>query len=240
MTLTVKLFGMLKTLAKQESDLTLNLQESAQVYDLIVEVQRCHPELGELLLKKKVVVSVNHEIVDGETMLMTTDEIALLPPFAGGATSGGSQSMSTVEAEDTMLVRLQREDFSIDEELNRVKTRSTRIGGIATFLGTARDRSQGRDVSRITFERYEGMAQKRLRDIRECALHDFNIIEALILHRFGELAIGDNIVLIVVGAEHRADAFNACQWCIDELKRMTPIWKLEQTAEGDVWVEHHP
>jgi molybdopterin synthase catalytic subunit len=240
MILTAKLFGMLKTLLKQESDLTVELQEGGQVNDLIAEVQNINPELGDLLLKKKVVVSVNHEIAHGETVLTPTDEIALLPPFAGGAESEGIEPMSTVEAEEAMLVRVQRENFSMDEEINRVKNRSKRIGGIATFLGTARDRSQGRDVSSITFEHYEGMAQKTLRDIRERALQDFDIIEVLILHRFGEIQIGENIVLIVVGAEHRADAFKACKWCIDELKQITPIWKLEKTPNGEVWVEQHP
>lgn len=240
MILTAKLFGMLKTLLKQESDLTVELQEGSQVNDLIAEVQNINPELGDLLLKKKVLVSVNHEIAHGETVLTPTDELALLPPFAGGADSGGSETMSAVEAEEAMLVRVQRENFSMDEEINRVKNRSKRIGGIATFLGAARDRSQGRDVSSITFEHYEGMAQKTLRDIRERALQDFDIIEVLILHRFGEIEIGENIVLIVVGAEHRADAFKACKWCIDELKQITPIWKLEKTPNGEVWVEQHP
>ncbi len=145
-----------------------------------------------------------------------------------------------VDVEDAMLVRVQREDFSLDEEINRVRSRSTRIGGIATFLGTARDRSEGRDVSGIVFDYYEGMAQKTLREIRIRALQDFDVIEVLMLHRYGEIAIGDNIVLVVVGAMHRADAFKACRWCIDELKQITPIWKCEHTPDGQVWVEHHP
>ncbi len=143
-----------------------------------------------------------------------------------------------VDAEDAMLVRVQREDFSLDEEIGRVRSRSTRIGGIATFLGTARDRSEGRDVSSLVFDYYDGMAQKTLREIRTRALQDFDVIEVLILHRYGEIALGDNIVLVVAGAMHRADAFKACRWCIDELKRMTPIWKCEHTPDGDVWVEH--
>ncbi len=240
MTLTVKLFGMLKMMLKQDSDLIIELQDGGQVNELMTKIQAMNPELGDLLLKKKVLVSVNHDIAHGETVLTAADEIALLPPFAGGADTGGREAMSTVDAEEAMLVRVQRENFSMDEEIDRVKKRSKRIGGIATFLGTARDRSQGRDVSRITFEHYEGMAQKKLREIRERALQDFDIIEALILHRFGAIDIGENIVLIVIGAEHRADAFKACKWCIDELKQITPIWKLEQTPEGEVWVEQHP
>ncbi len=240
MTLTVKLFGMLKMLLKQNADLNIELKDGSQVNDLIAEVQAINPELGDLLLKKKVLVSVNHDIAHGETVLAATDEIALLPPFAGGADSKESEPMSIVDDEVAMLVRVQRDNFSMDEEIDRVKKRSRRIGGIATFLGTARDRSQGRDVSSITFEHYDGMAQKKLREIRERALQDFDIIEALILHRFGAIDIGENIVLIVIGAEHRADAFKACKWCIDELKQITPIWKLEQTPEGEVWVEQHP
>ncbi|MCZ6781150.1 MAG: molybdenum cofactor biosynthesis protein MoaE [Nitrospirae bacterium] len=143
-------------------------------------------------------------------------------------------------SDETMLVRVQRENFSIDAEIDRVRARSRRIGGIATFLGTARDRSRGHDVSGITFEHYEGMAQKTLREIREQTLKQFDVIEVLILHRHGEIEIGENIVLIVVGAEHRADAFKACKWCIDELKQITPIWKREHTPEGEVWVEEHP
>jgi molybdopterin synthase catalytic subunit len=84
------------------------------------------------------------------------------------------------------------------------------------------------------------MAQKKLCEIRERALKDFDIIEVAILHRYGEIGIGENIVLIVVGAEHRAEAFRACKWAIDELKQITPIWKLEHTPEGEVWVEEHP
>jgi molybdopterin synthase catalytic subunit len=142
--------------------------------------------------------------------------------------------------DDAMLVRVQQEDFSIDQELRRVRARSKRIGGIAMFLGTARDRSRGKDVDSITFEHYEGMAQKKLREIRERALKNFDVIELLVLHRYGEIGIGENIVLIIAGAEHRAEAFQACKWAIDELKQITPIWKLEHTPEGEVWVEEHP
>jgi molybdopterin synthase catalytic subunit len=143
-------------------------------------------------------------------------------------------------ADESMLVRIQRDNFSIDAEIDRVRSRSKRIGGIAVFLGTARDRSKGRDVESLTFEHYEGMAQRKLREIRERTLKDFDVIETLILHRYGDIGIGENIVLIVVGAEHRADAFRACKWAIDELKQITPIWKREQTPEGEVWVEEHP
>ncbi len=230
--ITVQLFGMTKMLAGNQSSLSLKMNDGRQVKDLVGLIETRYPAIGELIQKKKVLVSVNQEIAHDETVIGDNDEIALLPPFAGGTEE------EQIHADQ--FVRVQRKNFSIDQELDRVRSRSKRIGGIATFLGIARDRSRGRDVDGITFEHYEGMAQKKLRDIRERALKDFDILELLIIHRYGEIAIGENIVLIIAGAEHRADAFRACKWAIDELKQITPIWKLEHTPEGEVWVEEHP
>jgi len=229
---TIRLFGMTKSLVGNQDSLDLALVNGDRVKDLVELLNAGYPMIRELIHKKKVLVSVNQEIAHEETEIRDGDEIALLPPFAGGC--------PTDQTGDEMFVRVQREDFSVDAEINRVRGRSTRIGGISIFLGTARDRSKGRDVDSITFEHYEGMAQKKLREIRERALKDFDIIEIAILHRYGEIGIGENIVLIVVGAEHRAEAFRACKWAIDELKQITPIWKLEHTPEGEVWVEEHP
>lgn len=240
--ITVKLFGMIKTLAGNQAELSLALNGASGgkggrlVKDLIGMLEAQYPQIGELIRKKRVLVSVNQEIAHEETEIKDGDEVALLPPFAGGTRA----ARKSEDAGETMLVRVQRENFSVDAEIDRVRLRSTRIGGIATFLGTARDRSKGRDVSSITFEYYDGMAQKKLREIRERALKDFDVLEVLILHRYGDIGIGENIVLIVVGAEHRAEAFRACKWCIDELKQITPIWKREQTSNGEVWVEEHP
>ena len=230
--ITVRLFGMTKMLAGNQGSLSLNMTDGRQVKDLVGLIETRYPAIGELIQKKKVLVSVNQEIAHDETVIGDNDEIALLPPFAGGT--------GVEQINDDQFVRVQRENFSIDQELDRVRSRSKRIGGIATFLGIARDRSRGRDVDGITFEHYEGMAQKKLCEIRERALKDFDILELLIIHRYGEIAIGENIVLIIAGAEHRADAFRACKWAIDELKQITPIWKLEHTPEGEVWVEEHP
>lgn len=226
--ITLKLFGLLKTLANNQGEMTVSLSGGKKVSDLIGLLDQDYPQMAELVHKKKVVISVNQEIAHADTVIREGDEVALLPPFAGG-----------VGLEDD-LVRVQRENFSIDQELSRVRGRSKRIGGIAIFLGTARDRSKGRDVSGITFEHYEGMAQKKLREIREQALKDFDVIEVLIVHRYGEIQIGENIVLVIAAAEHRAEAFRACKWSIDELKQITPIWKQESTPDGEIWVEEHP
>ncbi len=128
----------------------------------------------------------------------------------------------------------------MEEEITRIKSVSNRIGGIVTFLGSARDVSKGREVTEIEFEHYSNMAEQALGTIREQALKRFNIIEATLIHRVGTIGVGQNIVLIVVGAEHRQDAFAACAWCIDELKRTVPIWKKERTPSGESWVEEHP
>ncbi|MDH4085551.1 MAG: molybdenum cofactor biosynthesis protein MoaE [Nitrospira sp.] len=230
--ITVRLFGMTKMLAGNQGFLLLNVANGRQVKDLVRAIEASHPAIGELIQKRKVLVSVNQDVAHEETIINDGDEVALLPPFAGG--SGQEPT------DQGQFARIQRENFSLDRELDRVRSRSKRIGGIATFLGIARDRSRGRDVDGITFEHYEGMAEKKLREIRERALKDFDILELLIIHRHGEITIGENIVLIIAGAEHRADAFNACRWAIDELKQITPIWKLEHTPEGEVWVEEHP
>ena len=233
MTVTVRLFGVTKSLAGNQGSLSLALDAGRQVKDLIGYLQAGYPQIGELIQKKKVLVSVNQEMAHEDTIIRDGDEVALLPPFAGGTPLEGA-------VDDAPFVRVQRENFSLDVELDRVRSRSKRIGGVAMFLGIARDRSQGRDVDKITFEHYEGMAQKKLREIRERALKEFDIHELLVIHRYGEIPVGENIVLIIAGAEHRAEAFRACRWAIDELKQITPIWKLEHTPEGEVWVEEHP
>ena len=192
------------------------------------------------LLIKEIALTTNGILLDEQAQSLVDAGLHRITVSLDTLRPERFKPASTVDTEEAMLVRVQRDNFSVEEEMNRVRARSKRIGGVVTFLGTARDFSQGRDVSSITFEYYEGMAQKTLRDIRERALQDFDVIEVLILHRHGEITIGENIVLIVVGAEHRADAFKACKWCIDELKQITPIWKREQTPEGEVWVEQHP
>jgi molybdopterin synthase catalytic subunit len=137
-------------------------------------------------------------------------------------------------------VRIQNEDFSQDEEIAALKASSKRIGGIATFLGCARDFSEGRDVSEIGFEAYGSMALAEMQKLRSEAIARFGLLDARIVHRLTTVQAGDNIVFIAAGAEHRPEAFDACRWMIDELKQRVPIWKKEITPEGDAWVTPHP
>jgi len=137
-------------------------------------------------------------------------------------------------------VRIQEHDFSLEEEVKALRETSQRIGGIVTFLGCARDFSEGRDVFSINFEQYAGMATTAMQSLRDEALKTFDIIDVRIVHRVTTVHAGDQIVLIVVGAEHRKPAFAACEWIIDTLKQGVPIWKKEVTPDGDSWVTQHP
>jgi molybdopterin synthase catalytic subunit len=150
-----------------------------------------------------------------------------MPPFSGGSGLCGT-------------VRIQREPFSLDGEIERLKRSSPSIGGIVTFLGTTRDISRSKAVAKLDFEHYPGMAEKKLAEIRCRAIKEFSVIDVTIIHRVGSLPVGENIVLILVASGHRDEAFQACRFCIDELKRITPIWKKETTPNGETWVEDHP
>ena len=133
--------------------------------------------------------------------------------------------------------RIQQEDFDLEAEIRQIKSVSGRIGAVVSFLGTVRDFSDGKEVQAIYFEHYPAMAEKYLKDLRQKVLKDFDLIEVRILHRIGMIPAGDNILCVLVAAEHRASAFAACCWCVDELKRTVPLWKKEITPEGAAWVE---
>lgn len=137
-------------------------------------------------------------------------------------------------------VRIQQQDFSQDEEVAALRASSKRMGGIATFIGCARDFSEGREVTQISFDAYGSMAVAEMNRLRDEAMEKFGLLDARIVHRVGVVGAGDQIVFIAAGAEHRAPALQACQWLIDELKQRVPIWKKEITPQGDAWVTPHP
>jgi molybdopterin synthase catalytic subunit len=137
-------------------------------------------------------------------------------------------------------VRIQQQDFSQDEEIAALRAGSKRMGGIATFTGCARDFSEGREVTKISFNAYGSMALAEMNKLRDEAIARFELLDARIVHRIGVVGAGEQIVFIAAGAEHRAPALQACQWLIDELKQRVPIWKKEITPQGDAWVTEHP
>ena len=133
------------------------------------------------------------------------------------------------------MISVQRADVDIDAVLEAVK--SAKSGCVVTFLGTVRDVSEGRSVQRMSIEVYEEMAVKQLSMIRGEALERFGVHEVAVVHRYGDLEVGDNIVFIGVSAGHREEAFRACRYVIDELKERVPLWKKEYTGDGEIWVE---
>jgi molybdopterin synthase catalytic subunit len=133
------------------------------------------------------------------------------------------------------MIRVTKEDFSVDEELRRLNSPS--VGGIVTFVGVVRAESEGQRVDSMEIEVYPEMAEKQLQIIRAEAIKKFSVEEILIVHRYGNLSVGSNIVLLAVAAGHRNSAFDACRYIIDELKKRVPIWKREHTPTGAHWVE---
>ncbi|MCK0130258.1 molybdenum cofactor biosynthesis protein MoaE [Flavobacteriaceae bacterium F08102] len=115
-----------------------------------------------------------------------------------------------------------------------------KAGGIALFVGTVRNQTNGKAVQELHFSSYQPMALKELKKIALSALSQFTILKIAIHHVEGELKIGEIPVIIAVSSAHRAAAFSACQFAINSLKKKVPIWKKEFFENGAVWVNATP
>ena len=113
-------------------------------------------------------------------------------------------------------------------------------GAIDLFIGTVRDKTQGRSVTKLEYEAYELMAISEMRKIADEAMRKWTIQKIAIHHRVGTLEIGDAAVVVAISTPHRAESFEACRYIIDTLKQTVPIWKKEIFEDGDVWVAAHP
>jgi molybdopterin synthase catalytic subunit len=136
-----------------------------------------------------------------------------------------------------MAVRVQTEDFDAGAEIARLRGDDKSIGAIAAFIGTVRDINDDATVAGLTLEHYPGMTEAALEDIVDEAKRRFDIRDALVVHRVGALAPGDQIVLVVVTSAHRGMAFDACAFAMDILKTRAPFWKKERLPDGERWVE---
>ena len=136
-----------------------------------------------------------------------------------------------------MPVRVQTQDFDVSQELAALRANDARVGAVAAFIGTVRDRNDGAEVSAMTLEHYPGMTEKALEDIIAQAKARWDIFDALVIHRVGPLKPLDQIVLVAVTSAHRGEAFDACEFIIDYLKTEAPFWKKEQTPSGARWVD---
>ena len=135
------------------------------------------------------------------------------------------------------VVRVQTENFDVAREIAALHARDTRVGAVAVFIGLVRDLNDASAVSALTLEHYPGMTEKALRSIVDQAKARWDIFEAVVIHRVGELKPADPIVFVAVSSAHRAEAFAACEFIMDYLKTRAPFWKKEQTPAGERWVE---
>ena len=139
------------------------------------------------------------------------------------------------------MIRVQREDFDISAEIDRLVSGNRQIGGVASFVGLVRDLSPsgaggGEQVSALTLEHYPGMTEKKLAEIELEAHRRWPLDASLIIHRYGRLEPGDRIVLVATASPHREAALAACHFLIDWLKTDAPFWKSEATPDGERWV----
>jgi molybdopterin synthase catalytic subunit len=204
----VKLFAALRDRAGTR-ERSLELADDASVGDV-------WPALGLGEEPAGLVYAVNRSYVDRSHALADGDEIALIPPVSGGAFLLSETPLS--------LERVAAEVASDD------------AGAIATFVGTTRAHSRGREVIRLEYEAYEGMAEAEMERIAGELRERHDVIDVAIHHRVGPVEIGETSVVIAVSAPHRAAAFDACREAIDTLKQTVPLWKKELYVGGEEWI----
>ncbi len=139
-----------------------------------------------------------------------------------------------------MKVEILEADFEPFAEVSRYQTAmqaAGKFGAAAVFVGSMRDFNEGDTVAQMWLEHYSGMTEKYLEKISHDAVERWDLLDSLILHRVGHIRPADAIVLVAVWSAHRAAAFEASRWLMEELKSRAPFWKKEALAEGERWVE---
>jgi molybdopterin synthase catalytic subunit len=160
--------------------------------------------------------AVNREYADRGRELRDGDEVALIPPVSGGA------------------FRVTEEALSLEAVVAQVA--DERAGGIATFTGSVRRQSRGREVTRLEYEAYAEMAEDVMAGIARDLEAHYDLCAVAIHHRVGRLEVGEASVVIAVSAPHRQDALAACKDAIDRLKETVPLWKKEVYEGGEEWI----
>ncbi|MEX2311390.1 MAG: molybdenum cofactor biosynthesis protein MoaE [Rhodospirillales bacterium] len=135
------------------------------------------------------------------------------------------------------MIRVQEHDFDLGAELQQMRAGNTAIGGLCSFVGLVRDMAGDADIGAMTLEHYPGMTERALEEIETEAHTRWPLQATLIIHRYGRLHPGDQIVLVAAASAHREAAFDACHFLIDYLKTRAPFWKLEETPDGPKWVD---
>lgn len=197
---------------------TLELEAPATIADAIAALEARHPAVAAL--RGHYRVAHNQDFASASNVLAEGDELALIPPVAGGA--------------DAPYARVLDVELSLDRCLAAV--RSIEAGGLVTFTGMVRRHSRGHVIDHLEYEAYGEMAVKEM--LRLIAEIEAEIPGARLAveHRVGRLELGDVAVVIAAAAPHRAEAFTACRALIDRLKERVPIWKKEVGTGGEEWI----
>ena len=174
------------------------------------------PALGLGDEPEGLLYAVNREYAEQGQELQDGDEVALIPPVSGGA------------------FRVTEEPLSLEAVVAEVA--DERAGGIATFSGTVRKQSRGREVTHLEYEAYTEMAEDVMTQLAAGLLDRYELCAVAIHHRVGRLEIGEASVVIAVSAAHRQAALAACREAIDSLKETVPLWKKEVYEGGEEWI----
>ena len=217
----IRLFGGLREEAGR-SQLDVEVAHASTVEELRGQLATQLPSLDRL--GGRLAVSVNLEVVPGTHVLRSGDEVALLPPVAGGS---GERRRCTIQ------------ESALDENEVVARVAGDDTGGVVTFVGTVRDHSRGRAIKYLEYEAYAEMAEREMEKISDEAAERWPGTRVAIAHRVGHLEIADAAVVIVAASPHRAEAFEACRFAIDTLKQTVPIWKKEVATDGEYWVDEH-
>lgn len=135
------------------------------------------------------------------------------------------------------MIKVQRENFDVGDELAALCANRQNVGAVASFIGLVRDVAGPGELSAMTLEHYRGMTEKQLQRLEADALQRWPLDRVLIIHRYGRLLPGDQIVLCATTSAHREAAFTACSFLMDWLKTKAPFWKLEEVGGKSEWVE---
>ena len=222
MQVTVKWFGPLRE-ATGTKELGVRLPDGARLRDLAALLAREHAAFAAMADRLRA--AVNQEVADAEARLADGDEVAFLPPVAGG--QGPPEPRCTLS------------DRPLDVGGVVARVLGPDAGGIVTFVGTVRDASRGHSIRHLEYEAYPQMAEREMERIADEAAAQWPGARVAMAHRTGHLAIGEIAVVIAAAAPHRAEAFAAARFAIDTLKQRVPIWKKEVAVDGEYWVEEH-
>lgn len=136
-----------------------------------------------------------------------------------------------------VTIRIQRDDFDVAREIAALSQGRSDIGAVVTFSGICRGTEGGDDIAALTLEHYPGMAEAEIRRHADEALSRWPLQGLTVIHRFGRITPGENIVLVVTASQHRQAAFEAAEFLMDYLKTSAPFWKQEESAKGKDWIE---